>query len=400
VADHDIRVLDESNMRDANTLFRNALHWGPAPDELWERLKDSYVPGRCFGAFQGDELIGTTKSWAASLAVPGGALIPMAAVSRVGVRTDWTRRGVLSAMMRHQFRTLQEAGEIAATLRATEAVIYGRFGYGVATRGRTVRFDRTRATLQPGHAGQVRLVDAETAQRLAPELYDRIGLTRPGTHTRWPGWWAVNLHRLRDDKAKMIVHTGPDGDNGYLVYSVKTGDYDDPNSRTVLTVDDLVAATTEARSALWRFVFRVDGVDDVLSHLRPLDEPLEWMLVDRRQCKVLAVEDETWLRLVDVQATLEARTYGKAEPVVLEVKDRYLPENNGAYRITEDGAHRTDQDPDLALEVDLLGATYLGDVSFTMLAEAGRIEVADPAALRRADVLFATDRAPWCGTYF
>jgi predicted acetyltransferase len=401
VADHDIRVLDESNVRDAHTLFRDALHLGRAPDEMWERVKDSYQPGRTFGAFHGDELVGTTQSWQASLAVPGGAEIPMAAVSRIGVRADWTRRGVLSALLRHQLRTFQEAGEIASTLRASEAVIYGRFGYGVATRGRTVRFDRVRSTFHPVDPGQIRLVDADTAARLVPELYTKAGLSRPGMHTRWPSWWTMNLGSvLRDDNGKVAVHTGPDGDDGYLVYAVKAAAYDDPNGRAVLTVYDCAAATTEAWSALWRFVFRVDVVDDVVGPLRPLDEPLEWLVVDRRRAKVTEVEDETWLRLVDVQATLSARTYGQAEPVVLEVRDHFLPDNDGAYRITPDGPERTDRDPDLALDVDLLAATYLGDVTFTTLAEAGRIEVADPAALKRADILFATDRAPWSGTYF
>ena len=401
MADHDIRVLDESNVREAHTLFRNALHVGPAPDEMWERVKDSYVPGRAFGAFHGDELVGTTKSWASSMAVPGGAEIPMAAVSRIGVRADWTRRGVLSALLRHQLRTFQEAGEIASTLRASEAVIYGRFGYGVATRGRTVRFDRVRSTLHAGNPGQIRLVDNDTAEHLVPELYTKLGLHRPGMHTRWPEWWTMNLSRgLREDNAKVAVHTGPDGDDGYLVYSVKAADYGHPDSRAVLTVRDSAAATSEAWSALWRFAFRVDVVDDVVGALRPLDEPLEWLVVDRRRAKVTEVEDETWLRLVDVQATLSARAYGTAEPVVLEVRDRFLPDNNGAYRITPDGADRTDESPDLALDVDLLAATYLGDVRFTTLADAGRIEVANPDALKRADTLFATDRAPWSGTYF
>ncbi|MET1072078.1 MAG: GNAT family N-acetyltransferase, partial [Umezawaea sp.] len=96
MADHDIRVLDESQVRAAHTLFRGSLHTAPAPDDKWEQVKDSYVPGRTFGAFQDDELVGTAQSWSSGLAVPGGAEVPLATVSRVGVRADWTRRGVLS----------------------------------------------------------------------------------------------------------------------------------------------------------------------------------------------------------------------------------------------------------------------------------------------------------------
>jgi len=402
VADHDIRVLDESNFRAAHSLFRGTLHSAPATDERWEHVKASYDPGRAFGAFQGDEMVGTAQSWPAVLAVPGGVEVPTSAVSRVGVRADWTRRGVLSALMRRQFRDYREAGEIASVLRASEAVIYGRFGYGVASRGRQLKFDRHRVAVTPsaGTGGRIRLVDLDTGVALAPELYTRAGLTRPGMTSRWSSWWTMNLDRvLRYDNARMAVHRGADGDDGYVVYEVKSG-MGEPHGKSVLTVEDLVAANPEAWAELWRFVFRVDLVDEVVGELRPLDEPVEWLIANRRAAKVTDVEDETWLRLVDVPAALAARRYAPAEPVVVRVRDRYLPDNEGAYRITPDGAERTTAEADLGLDVDLLAATYLGDVSFTELAHAGRLDVLDGAALARADALFATERAPWSGTYF
>ncbi|MEO6081783.1 MAG: GNAT family N-acetyltransferase [Umezawaea sp.] len=403
MADHEIRVLDESNVRAAHTLFRGALHYKPAPDEMWELVEDSYVPGRGFGAFQGEEMVGTAQSWSALLAVPGGGELPAATVSRVGVRADWTRRGVLSALMRRQFQALREAGEVVATLRASEAVIYGRFGYGVATRGRRVTVDQRRVSALPskGTGGRIRLVDKETAETLAPEVYTAAGLTRPGMTTRWPSWWKMGLHnQMTEENARLAVHRGADGDDGYVLYSVKHGMPGKAHGKSVLTVVDLVAATPEVWAELWRFLFRVDLADEIVAELRPLDEPLEWLLADRRVVEVSEVEDETWLRLVDVPAALAGRRYGAAEPVVLEVRDRFLPENDGTYRITPDGAERTSAPADLSLDVDLLAATYLGDVSFTELAWANRVDVLDSAAPARADALFATDRAPWSGTYF
>ncbi len=403
MADHDIRVLDESNVRAAHALFRGSLHTAPVTDEKWEKVKDSYVPGRTFGAFQDDDMVGTAQSWAALLAVPGGAEVPASTVSRVGVRADWTRRGVLSALMRRQFQAFQEAGEVVAVLRASESVIYGRFGYGVASRGRRVVLDRYRTSALPsaGTGGRIRLVDRATALTAGPEVYTTAGLSRPGMTTRWPAWWTMNLERALDDEnARMAVHRGEDGDDGYVLYSVKWDMGGGPSSKSVLSVMDVVAATPEVWAELWRYLFRVDMVDEIVAELRPLDEPLEWLLADRRVVKVTEVDDETWLRLVDVPAALAARRYREAEPVVLEVRDRYLPENDGRYRITPEGAERTSEAADLGLDVDLLAATYLGDTSFTDLARAGRIDVVDHAALARADALFATDRAPWSGTYF
>jgi predicted acetyltransferase len=65
--------------------------------------------------------------------LPGGVIAPAADVSAVGVLPSHRRRGVLSAMMRHQLADLRARGEFLAVLLATEDTIYQRFGYGAAT---------------------------------------------------------------------------------------------------------------------------------------------------------------------------------------------------------------------------------------------------------------------------
>jgi len=86
--------------------------------------------------------------------------------------------------------------------------------------------------------------------------------------------------------------------------------------------------------------------------------------------------------------------------VVLAVADRTLPANSGHYEVGPDGVRRTSAAADLALDVDTLGMLYLGQWSASALAHAGRIEVRDEAAVARADELFTTVAAPWCGTHF
>lgn len=387
----EIRALDESQYRDHHTLFRSTLHFAAAPDEAWEHMRGSYEPGRVHGAFDGDEIVGTIQSFGSSLVVPGGAVVPHAAVSRVGVRADHTRRGVLSAMMRAQFEAMSDP---AATLRASEGVIYGRFGYGVATRGRTVRVDRRRAVVPGAASGRVRLVDKDTAGKLLPELYDAIGMRRAGAIGRWTGWWDINVRGniKPDDNLIAAVHSGSDGDDGFVVYKVERDE-----KTAVLKVYDLCAASSAVWADLWRYLIGIDLVDAVEAWLRPLDEPLEWLFTDPRAVTVTEFEDETWLRLLDVPFMLAQRTYADGDPVVVGVTDRLVPANTGGYLITPDGASRTDRAPDVEMGVDLLGAVYLGDTTFTQLVTANRITAANPAA---ADRLFVSPEVPWCGTYF
>ncbi|MET8764749.1 GNAT family N-acetyltransferase [Lentzea sp. NPDC004782] len=387
----EIRVLsDEAQFRAHATVFRRAMHWGPPTDEQWDVIRPSYGPDRVLAAFDGDEMIGTTQSYASSLVVPGGAVVPHAAISRVGVRADRTRRGVLTALMREQLSTLPDP---VASLRASEGRIYGRFGYGLAGRWRSVEIDAERAVIPGGMTGRVRMIDAEAADKLLPELHETIGLRRPGQIGRWPGWWT----RARDrrggaDSSATVVHSGPDGDDGFLTYKVS----EVKDNRYRMSIQDFVWAGEDAWRDLWIYASRLDLVHTI-EHDVALDDPLTWLFEDPRVVRTKDVFDEIWLRLADVPRMLSARTYGTAEPVVIEVRDRLLPANDGRYRVSPDGAERVEAPADLVIPVDLLGAVYFGDTTFSQLAAAKRIE---GTRLADADALFAVDRKPYCGTFF
>jgi hypothetical protein len=102
------------------------------------------------------------------------------------VRADHTRRGLLTALMRAQLDDVAARGEALAALHATEARIYGRFGYGVATRRRPVRVRRSGRGLRPTvpAVGEVRLVTPDEVGPLSVGLHERIALDRPGMITR------------------------------------------------------------------------------------------------------------------------------------------------------------------------------------------------------------------------
>ncbi|MFD9702852.1 GNAT family N-acetyltransferase [Lentzea sp. NPDC059081] len=387
----EIRVLtDEAQYRAHNTLFRRALHGGPPTDEQWPVTLPSYEPDRALAAFDGDQMVGTTQSYGSSLVVPGGARVPHAAVSRVGVRADYTRRGVLTALMREQLSSLPDP---VATLRASESRIYGRFGYGLAGRVRELEIDTKLAVIAGGMTGRVRMLDPDTADKLLPELHEAIGLRRPGQISRWPGWWARMRNRKPEtENSVTVVHSGPDGDDGFLTYKV-TGEKDFKHR---LAVEDFEWANDDAWRDLWIYVTRLDLVDHVESDVA-LDDPVSWLFEDPRALVTKDVFDQIWLRLVDVPRMLSARTYGAAESVVIEVHDRLLPANSGCYRVSADGAERVEEQADLTVPVDLLGAVYLGDVTFTQLASARRIE---GTRLADADALFAVPQKPICGTFF
>ncbi len=400
----DVRPITEDERRGAFDLLGRSLHSNRVSDELWSRFGVSWPAAHKFGAFDGDTMIGIASSFDTDLTVPGGRALPAAAVDGVGVRADRTRRGVLTELMRVQLADVAARGLPLAILHASEPTIYGRFGYGSAALGKTVRVARPAARLHERVPlrGEVRMLTPDEAVEEIPGLYRRIA-RRPGTIARPPLWWPVTHDRLTgaDGDHVVAVHSGPDGDDGFVVYeTVSRRSLDTPDEGAVLQVRDLHADGPGALAGLWRFLLSVDLVSAVHARHRPLDEPLPAMLADHRHAATLAVEDDLWLRPVDVETALAARTYRAAGPVVLAVTDRLLPANTGRYEIGPEGARRTGAAADLTLDVDTLGMLYLGEWSVTALVQACRVQVADAAAVARADELFTTVAAPWCGTYF
>ena len=402
---HLVRPLEPAEHRGAHGLFRRALHRPPLSDEGWAPLAGSFPGLAAFGAFEdgpGGALVGMAMSWASQLVVPGGARVPMAAVSRVGVRADRTRRGVLTALMRAQLADLAGRGVVAATLRASEGVIYERFGYGVATRGQELRLDRLRVRLRPGvpEVGAVRLLYAEDLPGVLPGVHERFGVARPGAVVRWAPWWEMLPTRAAPEEVLVAaVHSDGSGvDDGYVLYDVVPRSDSDHGAR--LRVWGLVGASPAVEAALWRYVLGVDLVDEVVAHLRPLDDLVGGLLVDPRGCSVAGVSDETWLRLVDVAGALRARSWGAGEPVVVGVRDEVLPGNAGCYRVGSGVVARVSGPAEVELDSSALAAAYLGDVSLGALAAAGRVVERAPGAAARAAALFSTGVVPWSGTYF
>ena len=397
------RALAEHELRGGNDVFRAALHDKPASDEVWAVLEDVYVTDRTFGAFDGDRQVGNAMSFPSSLTVPGGEILPMAGVTGVGVRSDYRRRGALTGMMRAQLEDCAARGDVFAGLHASEPVIYGRFGYGIATVARTVKVRSPRAVLRPEVpvAGTVRLLDKDAAVPALRAAYPALQPNRTGVMGRSEHWWKLTYtRRLETEYLLVAAHLTQAGEiDGWVAYEPADDDSGDPTANSGLRVLDFQAADQGVANDLWRYLIGVDLIDEITAYLRPVDDPIEEMLVNHFAVRSER-DDELWLRLVDVPAALAARTYGLAEPVVVEVVDTLLPGNSGRYRISPQGTERTTDSAALTVTADVLAMLYLGTFRASTLAGIGRASVTDPAALPAADRLFAVDRPAWNGSIF
>ena len=96
---------------------------------------------RMYGAWEGSTLVGTSGSYTFRLTTPGGE-VGAAGVAFIGVLPTHIRRGILRTMMTRLFEDADARGEPVAILWASEAAIYQRFGYGMATMHAVMEADR------------------------------------------------------------------------------------------------------------------------------------------------------------------------------------------------------------------------------------------------------------------
>lgn len=408
--DLELRPVAEAEWEDAFRVDTISFGSDPVGEEEGAAWRAAHEPARCLAVFDRGRAVAVTAARSFELTLPGLGLVPVAGITGMAVLPTHHRRGLLRRMMRFQVEDAERRGDPVAALTASEAGIYGRFGFGPAT---TVT-DSTVATAHaalaaPVDTGGVRFLDPDEIPKVLPTILDRARLGQPGDVARSPEWWRLGLldpEKDRDGACALLhaVHDpGAGGADGYVTYRVKEADeHGLPTS--VAIVEELVATTPQALAALWGFIVSLDLVQTVDVRRRPLDDPLRWLLADPRRLRTTSVTDHLWVLLVDVAAALAARRYAVEGGLVLEVIDEFRPAAAGRFRLEAgpDGAacRRTDATADVGLSLADLGALYLGGACASTLAAAGRLVEHRPGAAAAADSLFASRPAPFCRTGF
>lgn len=368
---------------------------------------------RMFGHKVGDRWVSTCGDLARQLTVPGGARVPTAAVTVVTVHPPYRRRGLLTAMMRHQLEQVAERGEPLAALWASESLIYGRFGYGPATTRAVLSGTNRRLGFLPGVAlsGSVDEVTREQYLAVAPGLHESMRPERPGTMVRDQHVWEFALFDLEfarrgASELHYVLHYDQAGDaDGFATYRFKEKFEEDPEGEVV--IKEVWAEDPAAYAGLWRYLLDLDLARTFRLWSAPLDEPLRHLVADARAVGT-TVTDNLYVRVVDVAAALTARKYAAGIDLVVEVDDPILPANSGRWRIVTDGdpagstaeVTRVTSSPDVSMGILELGSICLGGVQLTDLHRVGRVTEHTPGAVAATSTAFGWHRAPWCPDMF
>ncbi len=170
--------------------------------------------------------------------------------------------------------------------------------------------------------------------------------------------------------------------------------------RTVV-VDDFFAPTDDAYLGLLRYLLDLDLIDRLVFQMLPTDDPLPWLLTDRRAARVAGTRDETWLRVIDAPAALGGRSYPDQESSPLSWTTRCCRRNSGTYAISAGGARTAWKDRRSWKGRHRRGGGGAAGCRVVARPRAEWIgEVNDPTALATADRLFNVPVQPHAGIYF
>jgi predicted acetyltransferase len=358
------------------------------PEDI-ERTRPTIDLERFRIAVDGDDVVGTAGSFALEMTVPGGATLPTGGVTWVSSAVTHRRQGVLRSLMQAIHDDIDERDEPLAALGASEGGIYERFGYGVASVRRGVEIDRRRAQLRPEYrpaSGSVRLVHPDEAVALFMPRWQRARRSRPGEVSRDEAWMRMLVADVAD-KATFAVH-----DDGFAMWKTDPQWHMGHPAHEVW-VNDLAAATPEAHAALWHTLLSLDLTGPIRSLVVPIDDPLPYLLTDRRALRTTGITDGLWLNLRDVKRCFEARAYGTDDDIVVEADDV-------RWRIGGGGCSKVRSRAHLQSDRASLSALLLGGVRPSALVAGRRMTARNADVLRRADALFTTSPEPYCQTGF
>lgn len=349
-----------------------------SPRDRRERWDDGSPNELLWGLYESADLLATAKvmDWTQAF---GGQLVPMAAVSGVGVAPEQRGRGYASQLFQRLLRSIRERGVPLSGLMPASTGLYRKVGYEVAapfTR-RTLPTRALHGLPRVVHV-PVRIGTVDDLPAIAA-LERRIGASVNGwldPSDEWWAWWG------RQGFEDAFCYVATDGDE--IVGDVMYRHGEDPKWGYSIEVLGLVADSVEVLCALWHAVGSSSTMAHSLTLVAPMDRELLLLLPEQEVETTFDLQ--YMLRVCDLPGAVEARGYpvGLRAVVDVEVHDPVIAENAGRWRlVVEDGKGHAERGGDgaVSMTINAFASLYSGWSSPELLRTAGLLTGDDVGAL-------------------
>lgn len=366
--------------------------------------------------FGPDYPVGTFVDYDKTLNAGGAEPLPVRLITGVTVNPGFRRRGILKHMITARLADAVQEGLPLAALTVSEGSIYGRFGFGAATREQKVEINTTASgrsglRLRAPETGRVLPVDPSRLEEFQREVFAAHHRSTRGSVERQATYWKIGTAQWDPEnitstwrKARAIVHIKADGSAGGWAIFTFEGWGSKP---LTMTVRDMITVDAESRRELLRHLGEMDLVDQlVFNRSFPVDDPLPQALQNPRACRVTGISDVLWVRILNPVTALEGRAWGADGEFSLTLTDPLgiaqgvftVSVSGGVAQVSSTESATTPQH--FTMDVETLGALYLGDISVLTMADAGRITADEDADWTGFSATFDLPTRPFCATHF
>lgn len=359
------------------------------------RLRVVRDPGRPFG--KADEPVATFASWDGTIN-PGHGLAPTNFVTDVTVQASHRRRGLMNALMTTDLDAAKKRGDVFAVLTATDARLYGRFGFGVTATARSLEIESgPKFQIRTDPVGHAVFAEPSAISDLRRGLFERFHTSQFWSVGRAEHYWTSGFDWTKQQPVarRAAVHIDEDGDpDATVVFSVE-----DEHLRII----DLLGLNAGAEIELLRLLGHGEAHEKIVwPKCHDAHHPLPWALVDPRVVRTTRIFDTVWVRVLDVERALALRSFDHDGSIVLDIQDSQ-GYGKGTWNIEVTDGHatatRTRRDADVAIEISAFSTLLSGLGSADELAVAG-LATGSPESLERTSRLFATVHPPVAASIF
>lgn len=341
--------------------------------------------------------VATFASWDGTINT-GTELAPTNFITDVTVQASHRRRGLMNRLMTADLIEARERGDVFAVLTATDARIYGRFGFGVTATARRIEINTgSRFQLRTEPTGRGVFADAASTTELRRKLFEKFHASQFLSVGRAAHYWGTGFdwgtQKPRHERA--AVHFDEDGNpDATMVFEVL-----DDHIRII----DLLGLTPRAEIELLRLIGQAEGHEKVVwPRCHDPRHPLPWAMVDSRVVQTIREFDTVWIRILDAERALASRSYDTDGVAVLALDDG-MDWCTGTYRVEVTKGRptvtRTDEAPDATLTMEGLSPLYSGIQDAVGLAAAGLAQ-GSAAGLARVSSLFGKSQPPVAASIF
>ena len=373
----DLRLLTADDYLAHRQLMSHAFAGGRVvepPEKPQEPSKET------IGIFEDGVLCSALTTCPFTVHWPGAAAgeLAMGGIAGVATHAEARGHGHVDRLLCESLIRMREAGQVVSALYPFAFSFYGRYGWGWVG-------EKLWATLPlrelPASKRHAKRLSEEAAREHVPAVHAAAAARYRGAFTNS----SRNYDGLLSADDKRLTYTYAT-DGGYLLWRYPGGD-------GAGDIREYIATTPEAEKALLALLRDLGMQTQKGAGPLPSDTTLF--------CHTIHNDIEVKLqpvfmgRVVDAAAALAAlQTTAPEGALTLALTDTHADWNTGTWKIVTEGgrvtAARTDEAPQLALDIQSFSQAFWGTPGLERLRRAGKVTVHDEAAYAQLAALLPT----------